>query len=419
MARFIIDGRNRLEGKINVAANKNAVLPIMAATLLCEGVSIIHNVPEIKDVEVMVGILRKLGAKVALSERTLTVDSSNITSLEIPSDLAQRLRASVLLLGPLLARAGEVRLPHPGGDVIGRRGIFTHISALTKLGAQITQDDLMYYGKVIQKKAVKVFLDEPSVTGTENVMMYAALTDGETTIENAAAEPHVVDLSRFLASAGITIEGAGTSRIRIIGKKSLKGGEYTISPDPIEAGTFAIASAVTKGDLEIGPIVQDDMQMIKIVLERFGVNLKFNKDKLRVNSKGITAPLRPVQAMVWPGFPTDLMSPLIVLATQAEGQTLCHDPLYESRMFFVDKLIRMGAHITVCDPHRVIVYGRSNLYGRELASPDIRAGMALVLAALIAEGKSVIDQAEIVERGYENIDKRLRIIGADIKRSND
>jgi len=391
----------------------------MAATLLCEGTSIIHNVPEIKDVEVMVNILRKLGAKVTLSERTLTVDSSNITNLEIPRDLAQRLRASVLLLGPLLARAGEVKLPHPGGDVIGRRGIFTHISALTKLGVQITQDDLMYYGKVIQKNAVKVFLDEPSVTGTENVMMYAALTDGETVIENAAAEPHIVDLSRFLASAGVTIEGAGTSRIRIIGKKSLKGGEYTISPDPIEAGTFAIASAVTKGDLEIGPIVQDDMQMIKIVLERFGVNLKFDKDKLRVNSKEITAPLRPVQAMVWPGFPTDLMSPLIVLATQAERQTLCHDPLYESRMFFVDKLIRMGAHITICDPHRVIVYGKSNLYGRELASPDIRAGMALVLAALIAEGKSVIDQAEIVERGYENIDKRLRIIGADIKRSND
>jgi len=419
MAKFVINGKNKLEGKISVAANKNAVLPVMAATLLCDDISIIHNVPQIKDVEVMASILRKLGAKVSLKNRTLTVDSSNITNVEISTELAQRLRASVLLLGPLLARTGEVKLPHPGGDVIGRRGISTHITALTKLGVEVTQDDLMYYGKVNKKKAERIFLDEPSVTGTENVLMYAALVDGETVIENAAAEPHVVDLARFLTSAGVTIEGAGTSRVRVIGKKNLSGGEYTISPDAIEAGTFAIASAVTKGDLEIGPIVQDDMHMIKIVLEQFGIGLKFSKDKMRVDAREITAPLRPVQAGVWPGFPTDLMSPLIVLTTQATGQTLCHDPLYESRMFFVDKLIRMGAHITICDPHRVIVYGKSNLYGRELASPDIRAGMALVIAALIADGKSIIDQAEIVERGYENIDERLRIIGADIKRVDD
>lgn len=419
MSKFIIKGKNRLEGKINVAANKNAVLPVMAATLLCNGKSVIHNVPKIKDVEVMSEILRKLGAKVSLDDRTLIIDNSNITDTYIPNDLAQRLRASVLLLGPLLARAGEIMLPHPGGDVIGRRGIGTHISALTKLGAEITQDDLMYFGKVVQKKAGKVFLDETSVTGTENAMMFASLIDGETVIENAAGEPHVVDLSRFLISTGVTIEGAGTSRIRVIGKKDLKGGEYTISPDPIEAGTFAITSAVTGGDLEIGPIVQNDMQMIRIVLEKFGVKLKFFGDIMRVDARKIIAPIGPIQAMVWPGFPTDLMSPLIVLATQATGQTLCHDALYESRMFFVDKLIRMGAHITICDPHRVIVFGKSNLYGRELASPDIRAGMALVIAALIAEGKSEIDQAEIIERGYENVEERLRIIGADIKKQND
>lgn len=416
MAKFIIRGGKKLEGKIQVAANKNAVLPIMAATLLTGKAVVLQNVPYIKDVEVMGQILKDLGAQVKQEKRTLFIDSSTVSKTQINPMLAKRLRASILFLGSLLARAGEIKLPHPGGDIIGRRDIETHLGVLERLGAKVKIEDLQYTVKIKNKKGGVVFLAEPSVTGTENLMIYAASIEEETVIENAASEPHIVDLASFLQKIGVKISGAGTNKIRILGKKKLDGTQHTIAPDFIEAGTFAITAALTGSSLEIRPVVEDDIKMVAIVLERFGVNIKVKKDKLWVKTDKIVSPGRPIKTAPWPGFPTDLMSPSIVLATQAEGQTLCHDHMYESRMFFVDKLIRMGANIIICDPHRVIVYGPTILYGRHLASPDIRAGMALVIAALIAREESIIENAEIVERGYENLEGRLSQVGADIKK---
>lgn len=416
MSKFIIQGGKKLAGKIRVAANKNAVLPIMAAAILTEQEVVLENVPQIKDVDVMSQILQDLGARVERTDRTLVLNAKHISKTTIDPKLATRLRASVLFIGPLLARTGKIKLLHPGGDIIGRRGIETHLQGLQDLGVKVEIDDLLYKIQVRRKKGGAIFLADRSVTATENLMMYAAQTEEETVIENAASEPHVVDLANFLNKLGPAVSGAGTNKIRVLGKNKLGAAQHMLTPDFIEAGTFAITAALTGGKLEITPIIEDDMRMLGLILSKLGIRLKIDKNTLRVDADKIKAPKGTIQAAPWPGFPTDLMSPFIVLATQAEGQTLCHDPMYESRMFFVDKLINMGAKITICDPHRVIVYGQTKLNGRRLASPDIRAGMALVIAALIAEGESIIDNAEIVERGYENLEQRLKKVGAEIKK---
>ena len=420
MSKFIIQGGNLLKGTINVAGNKNAVLPIMAATLLVEGTTTLENVPRIRDVASMADILVGLGAVVeGVGSSKISITTDLVKDHHVAADLASRLRASVLLLGPLFGRFKRADLAHPGGDIIGRRSIDTHLTALEALGGKITVMHSIYHieksGKILPKK-IPIFLDEPTVTGTENCIMACVLGDRTIEIENAACEPHIVDLISFLNACGADISGAGTHKLIIKGKKHLNAMTHQITPDYLEAGTFAVLSLLTGGKITIENCNPDDSILPISVLKSMGANVHFSGNTLSVSANTLVSSPKRIQAAPHPNFPTDLMSPFIVLATQARGQTLFHDPMYESRMFFVDKLISMGANITICDPHRVIVSGPSKLHGSYQTSPDIRAGIALVIAALIADGESIIDHAEIIERGYENIADRLKSLGANIKK---
>lgn len=417
MSKYSIQGGKKLSGTIRVAGNKNAVLPLMAATLLIDGPVTLSNVPRIQDVLIMKQILTYLGAKVEeINEYTVKIDTTGVRKYRIPDELSAKLRASVLLLGPLYARFGKVVLPHPGGDIIGRRSIQTHLDAFIELGANVHDDHHTYRieQKTDSRSSVEIFLDEPSVTGTENIIMATVLGKRKVRIGNTALEPHVIDLLTMLRAGGAQIEGIGTHSLSIYGVERLSALDHTVCPDYLEAGTFAVLGAITRSTLRIEGVPYDDLRLPFIALERMGVSYQYEGDVVTIRPSSLTSSGRKIQAGPHPLFPTDLMSPFIVLATQATGHTLFHDPLYESRMFFVDKLIRMGANITICDPHRVIVNGPSELIGRKLASPDIRAGIALVLAALVAAGESEIDMAEIIERGYENLDVRLRALGAEI-----
>ena len=419
MSKYLIKGGNTLSGTIHVAGNKNTVLPIMAATLLVDGDVTIENVPQIQDVSVTKQILRSLGAHVVdHDDHTVTINTKDVSRFEIPVELSAKLRASVLFLGPLFARFGKAVLPHPGGDIIGRRSIQTHIDALGLLGAGIVDgEDIYRVSRATHVSGhVQIFLDEPSVTGTENVIMASVLGKHDVTIKNAAQEPHVADLVHMLISAGADISGGGTNTIQVKGQTSLHECSHRVSIDYLEAGTFAMMGAITRSEIIIEDVPYDDLTLPLLFLERMGVTYKREGTSLVTIPHPLVSSGNKIQAGPHPLFPTDLMSPFIVLATQAQGETLFHDPLYESRMFFVDKLIRMGARITICDPHRVIVNGPTTLSAKRLASPDIRAGIALVLAALVAEGESEIDMAEIIERGYENLDVRLRALGADIRK---
>ena len=417
MAKFIIKGGKPLRGKVKVSGNKNAILPIMAATVLTQEKCVIKNVPRIKDVEMMGEILKDIGAQIeGLGTHRLVIDPKNISKYTLNPELVSKLRASILLLGPLLARFGRAKMRHPGGCIIGRRAVGTHFDALLALGAETKVGEEDYESEVKRSQAANIFLDEASVTATENAMMMASLIPGTTIIDDAASEPHVEDLANFLNSMGAKIKGAGTNRIKVTGVKKLEGTTHRILPDYMDIGTFAVVAAVTKGKISIVGIREKDLLMILLYLKRMGVEFEIKNDVLKIFPSKLVAPKGKIQTRPWPGFPTDLMSPLIVLATQARGTTLCHDWMYESRMFFVDKLITMGANITFCDPHRVLVVGPSQLKGKELESPDIRAGMALIVAALCAEGKSVVEKIELVERGYEEIEERLRALGANIKR---
>jgi UDP-N-acetylglucosamine 1-carboxyvinyltransferase len=417
MSKFIITGGKPLRGEVKVSGNKNSILPIMAATVLTREKCELSNVPQVKDVEVMGEILKDIGAEIkGLGSSNLTIDPSGVDKSYLNPDLVKKLRAAILLLGPLLARFGKAKMKHPGGCLIGRRAVGTHFDALEALGAKtITGEE--EYESVIQKLApATIFLDEASVTATENAMMMASLIPGTTVIEDAACEPHIEDLGNFLNSMGAKIDGAGTNRIVISGAKSLRGTVHQILPDYIDIGTFAVAAATTGGTITINGVRAKDLRMILLYLERMGVDYRLSETSLEIFRSNLHSPKAKIQTRPWPGFPTDLMSPLIVLATQAKGATLCHDWMYESRMFFVDKLITMGANITLCDPHRVLVVGPTELSGKELESPDIRAGMALIIAALKAEGQSTIDRIELIERGYEDIEGRLRSLGAEIKK---
>jgi len=416
MAKFEIEGGIPLKGKIKVAGNKNAVLPCMAACILTDETCVLENVPQIADVLVLGKIMQKLGAKLeGLGTSRLIINCKNIHSFELDPDLVSQLRASVLLCGPLLWRFGKASFRHPGGDVIGRRSIQTHISALSSLGVKFHRKFDDYSGEAKKMRGRQVFLDEASVTATENVILAAVLALGKTVIKNAASEPHVTDLCRFLTKMGAGITGAGSNLLEINGMVKLKGARHEVSPDNIEVGTFAIAAAVTGGEIEIINGEKDDLDPILNVLAKMGVKTKFKNKNLLVFPSKLKA-ISKVTTGIWPAFPTDLMSCLIVLATQAKGITLLHDWMYESRMFFVDKLISMGANVTIADPHRVLVYGPTRLRGQVLDTPDIRAGMALILAALVARGASIIDKIELVERGYERIEERLKNLGAKIKK---
>lgn len=419
MATFKIIGGSKLEGKIKIAGNKNAVLPIMAACLLTNDQCTLKNVPKISDVETMISLLEISGAKVIrVGDSTLKINAKDIKFSQLPSSITEKLRASVLMLGPLLARVKKVKMGHPGGDIIGRRPLETHIQALKSLGATITKEDDCYNAEVKNKlEGAEIFLQEASVTATENVIMTASLANGQTIIKRAASEPHVVDLCNFLNAMGAQISGIGSNVLKIEGINKLKGATYSIGPDHIEVGTFAILAAITDGQIVISPIEIKDLDMILLTLSKFGVSYSVEGNTLTVKKSKLTA-VEKVVTDIWPGFPTDLIAPTIVLATQAKGATILHDWMYESRMFFVDKLISMGAKIEIADPHRVLVYGPSKLRGQKLDTPDIRAGIALVIAALTAQGESQIDKAELIERGYENIVQRLKSLGAKIERVN-
>lgn len=417
MAKFVIKGGKALSGEVKIAGNKNSILPIMAATLMAEGECVLENAPRIGDVLVLGGIMRDLGAKVeGLGTSRLVINTKGVNRHTLNPELVAQLRASILLLGPLLARFGKAKLRHPGGCMVGRRAVGTHFEALEKLGAKTVVGEEDYESELKNPRSGYIFLDEVSVTATENAMMMASRIPGKTVIDDAACEPHVEDLADFLNLIGAKIEGAGTNRIVIYGVRKLKGVNFKIGPDYIDAGTFAIIGAVTKSKILIREVREKDLSMILLYLWRLGVKAEIEKGNLKISPSLLIGPSGKIQTRPWPGFPTDLMSPLIVLATQAQGTTLCHDWMYESRMFFVDKLITMGANITLCDPHRVLVSGPTKLRGKVLESPDIRAGMALVVAALCATGESTIGNAEVIERGYERIEERLRGLGAEIKR---
>lgn len=418
MSNFIIEGGAPLSGEVTIAGNKNAALPIIAATVLTDQECVLENVPDIRDVDAMLNILADLGKSVERKTQSTVRISGDINKFQPDEALVSKLRASILYLGALLARFGEAKLAPPGGCVIGRRGVGSHFEALSALGAKIESDTDQYAAKMIKKHPARIFLSEPSVTATENALLLAAAIAGETVIENAASEPHVGDLGEVLIKMGAQVKGLGTNRLSIHGGTKLAGFNHRIVPDHIEAGTFAIAAACTKGELVIRDVRPDHLHMTKFYLGQTGIELDcFDPAAMAVKFSQLKAPARKIQVGTWPGFPTDLMSPMIVLATQTEGTTLCHDWMYESRMFFIDKLIAMGAQITLCDPHRVLVSGPTPLRGQRLSSPDIRAGIALVIAALAAKGTSTIGNAELVDRGYENIVERLKKLGAKIERS--
>ncbi len=416
MAKFIIQGHAKLSGRINVAGNKNSVLPIMAASLLSNDVCILENVPNISDVNVMADLLALAGVQVKnLGGSKLSIDSTHLKKCQFPDELTEKLRASVMLISPILVKTGYIKMGYPGGDIIGRRPLDTHFQALKALGAKIKKEDGYFEVSADKLKGSEIFLQEASVTATENAIIAAVAASGETTIKRAASEPHVVDLCLFLIKMGAKIEGVGSNVLKITGVEHFNSATHSIRPDHIEIGTFAILASVTKSKLEISPIVEEDLDMILLTLKRFGVDFKVNNNTLTVFPSKLNA-VEKVVTDVWPGFPTDLIAPMIVLASQAEGVTILHDWMYESRMFFVDKLLSMGAKVEIADPHRVFVYGPSELHGQKLDSPDIRAGIALVIAALAAKGKSTIDKAELIERGYENIIERLSALGAKITR---
>lgn len=417
MSKFLIEGQHKLSGGIKVAGNKNASLPVIAATILTDRECILENVPNIRDVHAMFDIARDLGKVITKKSENSYIISGSVTKSTPKSDLVQKLRASILFFGALLGKTGYAHIAPPGGCVIGRRQMSPHFEALSEMGVNLEIED-EYSGQIIGNKDSNVFLKEASVTATENALLVAASSTSKTIIENAACEPHVADLALVLQKMGAQISGIGSNKIEITGSKKLTGFRHSISPDFIETGTFAILAAASHSPIKISGIEKSHMTMTGYYMQKMGAGLSFSKDgtSMEIIPGDLKSPGHKIQVGLWPGFPTDLMSPMIVLATQSKGTTLCHDWMFESRMFFVDKLISMGADITLCDPHRVLVNGPSQLKSQKLSSPDIRAGIALVIAALIARGESTIDNAELVDRGYQNIVERLSSIGAVIKR---
>ena len=422
-ARFRVIGGVPLAGTVRPAGNKNAALPIIAAALMGDGPSEIHNVPRIRDVEVLLDLARGLGAKASWSgEHTVTLDPAAVSPARPDPELCTMLRASILLAGPLLARFGRVTLPPPGGDVIGRRRVDTHFLALERLGAQVTIG-ADYQLEAAHLRGADIFLDEPSVTATENALMAAALARGTTVLRNAASEPHVQDLARSLTAMGAVIEGVGTNVLTVHGAERLRGARLEVGPDHIEVGSFIGLAAVTQGRIEIEGIRPEDLRSILLQFARLGVRPHTDATRLVVDApqeRRVTPDMGghipKIEDGPWPAFPADLMSIATVVATQCDGLVLIFEKMFESRLFFVDRLISMGARIVLCDPHRAVISGPAPLKGGPVVSPDIRAGMGMLLAALAAEGESTIHNIEQIDRGYEKIDERLRALGARIER---
>jgi len=423
MPSFVVDGGHRLQGRVRPAGNKNAALPILAATLLADGPVTLHNMPRIRDVETMIELLEAQGVVCAWkSEHTLVADARSAHAGDPDPVLCSHIRASILLAGPMLARFGRVRLPPPGGDVIGRRRVDTHLLALQRLGAAVSVGATFDF-EAKQLEGDDIFLDEASVTGTENALMAAAAAKGRTVLRNAASEPHVQDLANLLVQMGARIEGIGSNIMTIEGGRPLSGTEFTIGPDHIEIGSFVGLAAVTDSAITIEGVRPPDLRATLFGFERLGIvaridgaNLIVDKGQPRRISEDLGGHVPKLEDAIWPGFPADVMSVALVTATQCAGTILFFEKLFESRLFFVDKLIGMGARIVLCDPHRCVVSGPSKLRGGVVESPDIRAGMAMLLAALAAEGQSTINNIGQIERGYERIHERLKVLGAKIER---
>ncbi|MCL4419650.1 UDP-N-acetylglucosamine 1-carboxyvinyltransferase, partial [Patescibacteria group bacterium] len=398
--KYIIKGGKQLKGMIAVSGNKNSIFPCVAAALLTREEVVLDNIPQLKDTAVLIEILKKLGVQVKQEGHSLHITAKELRRSTLPEDLMVKLRGAVVLAGALFARLGRVSFSHPGGDIIGRRSIQTHLDGFKALGATIKREKLSYNltASEVNPQSIEIFLPEASVTATENLILATVLGNRTVILQNCATEPHVVDLCQLLVAMGGRISGIGTDTITIIGTEKLHDAKFSIGPDYIEAGTYIVAAAVTGGEITITGINQANLAPILLPLQTFNIKITKEKDKLQASPIRLKLPPKLV-TNVWPGFPTDLMSVAIVLATQSKGVILCHDWMYEGRMFFTDKLITMGAKITLADPHRVVIYGPCKLRGRVLETPDIRAGMALVVAALAARGTSVINQAELIERG--------------------
>ncbi|MDP2471647.1 MAG: UDP-N-acetylglucosamine 1-carboxyvinyltransferase [Candidatus Palauibacterales bacterium] len=420
---YRIEGPARLSGRFRPAGNKNAALPILAGCLLADESVVLENVPDIRDVRTMIELITSCGATVVREGGgRVVVDPRGVDRCELDPELSGRIRASILLAGPLLARSGSVVLPPPGGDVIGRRRLDTHFLALGKLGAEVEIGD-RYELRAHRLKGADIFLDEPSVTGTENAILAAVTATGTTRLRNAAAEPHVQDLCAFLCAMGAQIEGAGTHDVHIEGVERLGGASHRIGADHIEVGSLVGLAAITGSDLVIEDVDAAHMDPLRIGFERLGIRCDLRGSDLHVPSEQSLVIEADIGDQVpslgdgpWPAFPADLMSIALVVATRCKGTILIHEKMFESRMFFADKVIAMGGRVVLCDPHRAVVIGPTRLRGSVVESPDIRAGMALLIAALAADGVSRIHNIGQIERGYERIDERLRALGARIER---
>jgi UDP-N-acetylglucosamine 1-carboxyvinyltransferase len=426
LSRFAIHGGKPLSGEITASGNKNAVLPMIAAALLTDDEVVLDNVPAIRDVDAMLEILEHLGASVSREGATLRLRCGGVAESEVPWQLCERIRTSFLTVGPLLARLGRVQVAPPGGDVIGRRRLDAHFYGLRLLGAEIDEESFQFRTPRGLRGRV-LFFDEPSVTATEHILMAASLAKGETVLRNAASEPHVQDLARLLNGMGARIEGIGTDTVTVTGVSRLRGTRHRVVSDHVEVGSYLALAAATGGSVRIQDVVRGHYWMIRRVFERFGLELELDGGSVslpggqtpRIHREAGGAIPR-VDDGPWPQFPSDLMSSMLVLATQSEGTVLFFEKMFESRMYFTDPLVQMGASIIVCDPHRVIVTGKTRLRGQTVRSPDIRAGMALLIAALCAEGRpSVVHNADIIDRGYERVEEKLRALGADIAREAD
>jgi UDP-N-acetylglucosamine 1-carboxyvinyltransferase len=424
METLVIEGGYPLSGTVVPAGNKNAALPILAASLLTEDELVVGNVPRIRDVDAMLALLEDLGVSVSWrDEHEVSLRADSVTRTEPDAEHASRIRASFLLAGPLLARVGEAHMPPPGGDYIGRRRLDPHIDALRALGARVEVERGYSMWAPDGLRACDLFMDEASVMATENTLMAATLAPGTTTIRNAASEPHVQDLARMLVSMGAEIEGIGSNVLRVHGRERLGGARHYISPDHIEVASFMALAAVTGGELRIKDTIPEDLEMIRMVFGRLGLTSHHEgtdllvppEQRLRVKDDAGDA-IPKIDDGPWPAFPADLTSIALAIATQAEGTVLIFEKMFENRLFFVDKLTSMGARIVLCDPHRAIVSGPSRLHGERMESPDIRAGMAMLIASLCAEGVSEIGNVGQIDRGYERIDERLRALGARIDR---
>jgi UDP-N-acetylglucosamine 1-carboxyvinyltransferase len=424
MEEFHIQGGIPLRGELIPSGNKNAALPLLAACLLTSEPVILHNVPKILDVQTMIRLLKSLNVKISeIGENSLQLDASDIHPANLDPNLCRKIRASILLAGPLLSRVGELHLPPPGGDVIGRRRVDTHILAFSNLGVRTEYVDNQFHFDANSMTGAEILMDEASVTATENAIMACVLAKGQSVIKNAASEPHVQDLCHFLNNLGAKIENIGSNTLHITGVDSLNGGEFTIGPDYLEVVSYIGAAVVTHGSIRIKDAGVEHLDMISLVMNRLGVRWEVVGNDLIVPENQLLRiepdlgnAIPEISVMPWPAFPTDLMSIAIVIATQSKGSILFHDWMYPSRMYFTDKLVGMGAQIVLCDPHRCIVQGPTDLNGEHLESPDIRAGMALLIAALSAKGESVIRNVSQIDRGYQQVDTKLRVLGAQIER---